>query len=203
MPLEPLFNVDRRDCGGFALTGGVLAAFVAQGFAPVLFAHLGLSAAALAAGLWWTPVTHMFVHGGLMHVAVNAIALLSFSRPLARRIGGLRLIALFLLSGLAGAATFLAFNPEGYAPMVGASGAVFGFWGAAARLGPVHVGAAPLFSRPVAGTVLAVVVLNLLTIALYGGFSSGESGIAWEAHLGGFLFGLLAGPLFVRRSTGP
>lgn len=87
----------------------------------------GLSGQALAEGRLETLVTHMVSHAGWLHLLLNTTAMAAFSSPLIRRVGwrasGMRRLAiLFLLSGLAGAALFLAVRPTGAIPMVGANG---------------------------------------------------------------------------------
>ena len=168
----------------------------------------GLSAQALARGRYETLVTHMFVHAGLIHLVMNLGALLSFSTAvtphLGLRAGGfLRYAGLLFLSGLAGGIVFLAIHPTGTTPVVGVSGAICGLWGAALRL-PMWPGE-PLFAlnsrRVLAGTrqfVVSNAVLFAIIFALVL-LSGGLGGLAWEAHLGGFLFGLLAVPLFLPR----
>lgn len=85
--------------------------------------------------------------------------------------------------------------------MVGASGAICGLWGAAARHAP-DGGVAPLRSAQVRGNIVLFtqmnVVLFLILFALVR-LTDGVGGLAWEAHLGGFLFGLLLGPWFAPR----
>jgi len=158
------------------------------------------SAAALQYGLWWTPLTSMFLHGGLLHVTMNLSGLLALAPALhyrwgLRAGGALKYFAFFLITGLAGSAVYLLLNPEGQVPMVGASGAICGFWGAAARISPYSDELFPILSRPVLRQMGGFVIMNLILVALFfipsllaGG---GLGGIAWEAHVGGFLVGLL------------
>lgn len=169
-----------------------------------------VSGQALAEGRWYTLVTHMAAHVGVVHLGFNASVLLPLT-PLAMvRLGAtpagwLRFGVLFVGSGLAGAALYLALNPTGL-PMVGASGAIFGLWGAVGRI-RADGSMAPLRSRRVRDEVLQVFLLNLVMYGLVfiltqvegGGFG----GIAWEAHIGGFLFGLLAMPWLASRTPPP
>ena len=166
----------------------------------------GVSAQALAEGRWHALISHMFAHAGPMHLFMNGGFLLGVTPVVMERFGvgpsgWLRFALLFLVSGLLGAALFLALHPFGVVPMVGASGAICGLWGAAARFNP-DGGVAALTSRPVREHVVAFlkmnVVLFLILFALVR-LSGGVGGLAWEAHLGGFLFGLLAGPRLAPR----
>lgn len=183
------------------LCGVVLAAQMAHG-GP---APWGVSGPALAEGRWYTLATHMVSHGGLTHLLLNASVLLPLT-PLAMVRLGVgpggwgRFAALYIGSGLAGAALYLALNPDGL-PMVGASGAIFGLWGAVARIGP-DGGMIPLRSRRIRDEVLLVAWIHLAMIVIVHAVNQMEGGgpmIAWEGHIGGFLFGLLAMPWLAPR----
>jgi membrane associated rhomboid family serine protease len=169
----------------------------------------GLSAAALAEGRWWTPFTSMFMHAGLAHLIFNLIALSQLGPIVALRFGrdGRALVtylAFYLLCGLIGDAVYLAIHPASAVPMIGASGAIFGLWGASARLGP-NGSLVPIFSRQVWRQTQGAIVSNLviMAIVLLPALMSGQlsmGGIAWEAHLGGYLAGLLLVGLPVFRA---
>ena len=160
----------------------------------------GLSAAALAQGRWWTPFTSMFMHAGIAHLIFNMIALAQLGPIVALRFGrdGRALatyLAFYLLCGLVGDAVYLVLHPTSAVPMIGASGAIFGLWGAMARLGP-NGSLVPIFSRQVGKETRSAIVSNLviMAIVLLPALLSGQvsyGGIAWEAHLGGFLAGIL------------
>ncbi len=183
-------------------------AFVAQWFVggPERW---GLSSEALAEGRWFTVATHMFVHGGLMHLWMNLGGVMALTPPVLIGLGGYRCgwgryLALYAISGLLGAALYLALHPGGVVPMVGASGALCGLWGALSRIGP-DGGIVPIRSGPVWVQVKAFAKMNLILFVLLFvlvRMSGGVGGLAWEAHLGGFLFGLFAMPLLIRRPTG-
>lgn len=162
----------------------------------------GLSGQALRDGRWTTLLSHMFAHAGLGHFLMNISALLALSPVVLVRLGAgpaswLRYATLFLFAGWAGAALYLALHPFGAVPMVGASGAICGLWGAAARV-DFDGGLVPLRSRQVWNHLKAFakanIILFLILFALVW-LSGGVGGLAWEAHLGGFLFGLFAMPL--------
>lgn len=160
----------------------------------------GLSADALAQGRWWTPLTSMFLHAGIAHLIFNMIALAQLGPIVALRFGRQPsalwiYLAFYLLCGLIGDAVYLAIHPTSAVPMIGASGAIFGLWGASARMGP-NGSLVPIFSRQVARQTGSAIVSNLviMAIVLLPALMSGEAsygGIAWEAHLGGYLAGLL------------
>jgi membrane associated rhomboid family serine protease len=170
---------------------------------------------------WWTPVTYTFLHGDWMHLGLNALWLAAFGSPVARRFGAVRFAGLFVLSGVAGAAAFLAVHPFGLEPVVGASAAISGAVAAALRFAfqpgaPLGPGArlSPANASPYRGPALPLsgvlrdrrALTFLLTWfgcnLLFGAFARplgvGDVTIAWEAHIGGFLAGLFAFSLFDR-----
>ena len=191
---------------GFCITASVLGVLNAmRGGVPW---DWGLSAQALAEGRWYALVAHMFAHAGPWHLYLNATFLLGVTPVVMARFGlgpsgWLRFAILFLVSGLLGAALYLALHPAGVVPMVGASGAICGLWGAATRFDPED-GMAALTSARVRDQVMAFakmnVILFLILFALVW-LSGGVGGLAWEAHLGGFLFGLLVGPRLASRTV--
>jgi membrane associated rhomboid family serine protease len=149
-------------------------------------------------------VTSLFLHGGWAHVLMNAAFCLAFGAPVARLLGtgarGALVLALFyMVCGVLAGLAYVAIHPGSDGPVVGASGAVSGLMGAAARLidgrrrwGVEVLG--PIRSRTVGSLAAAWVVVNLL-VAVFGFPGSGGAGIAWEAHLAGFAIGLvLIGP---------
>ncbi|OCW58814.1 rhomboid family intramembrane serine protease [Hoeflea olei] len=157
----------------------------------------------------WSPVTYSLLHGGYLHLALNSFWLAAFGSIVARRIGPVRFLVFWFASALASAALFLAFHWGDISVMVGASGVVSALMGAAARfafgghgfrrdlahLNPRASVAQSLRNRTVVGFLAVWFGINLLAA---GGFSFGiaDSAIAWEAHVGGFLFGFLCFSLF-------
>lgn len=199
----------QRGEAGLWPAGALVAAFVWQMFngGPLPW---GLSGQAMAEGRLHTLVTHMFVHGGPPHLMMNLGGLMALTAAVMGRLGRgagawLRYLVLFGLSGLSGAALYLALHPAGDVPMVGASGAICGLWGAAARYAP-DGGVAALTSEQVRRNVVPFVQMNLVLFLILFAvvrLSGGVGGLAWEAHLGGFLFGLLAGPWLAPRPRDP
>ena len=180
----------------------------------------------LLSELWWVPgwgaavwtfLTYAFIHGNLMHLGFNGVWLLAFGTPVARRFGPLRFLIFFLFSAAVGAAFHLAVHTGERLPMVGASAAISGAMAAAMRfafqrggpLGPFRGDNEATYRIP--ATPLSVMLreprLIVFLIVWFGvnllfglGFVSvpGEEGmpIAWEAHIGGFLAGLVGFVLF-------
>lgn len=169
----------------------------------------GLSGAALGQGRFETLFLHMFAHGGGMHLSMNMTMLVAIGGTLTARLGPaplswLRFLLLFLLSGLAAAALYLLVHPMGTVPMVGASGAIYGLLGLLIRAPAVGEGLLSVKSRRIRRVSWDLAKQNAFLFALLAmvAWSSGTAGgLAWEAHLGGFLFGLLVGPKLLPRES--
>lgn len=191
----------------------MIAAFAAQFATPFLTGwpperviwELGLSAAALHQGRWWTLFTHIFVHGGLAHIFMNTTVAFAVAAPVARSLGGgpaglVRFFAFFLLCGLLAGLTAVALHPHGSMPLVGASGAISGLWGAATRSG---LPGEPLQSPWRREAWRAYWPFLLVNVVLMAALTQVGLPISWEAHLGGFVSGLFLIDLFVPRRRGP
>ncbi|MDO8408584.1 MAG: rhomboid family intramembrane serine protease [Phenylobacterium sp.] len=197
-PREPIF---KAPWPAMVLVGAILGAFAWQVFVlgEGAYARFGFSPAGFEAGGWPGLLTALFIHGGVVHAAMNAAGALAFGSPVARlfglRIRGGLVFFLFYLAcgGLANLA-FARLHPGEEILLVGASGAVFGLIGAATRILAGGGRLAPLFDRRVLFMSAIWIGLNLLIAVL--GFAPGlEGAVAWEAHIAGFLAGLLlAGP---------
>jgi membrane associated rhomboid family serine protease len=157
----------------------------------------------LIAGAFWTsllrgdaplfaaqPVTmfftHALLHGSLLHMVMNMAILLALGRFVADRYGAGAVLPVFLLGAIAGGAAFGLLSAGAY-PMVGASGAVFGFLGVWSAWDWRRHRAAGVSPQPVLRRVLVLAGLNVFLYFGLGGM------LAWEAHLGGFLAGLGVG----------
>ncbi|MFL6159998.1 MAG: rhomboid family intramembrane serine protease [Marmoricola sp.] len=135
-------------------------------------AHL---ASGVAHGSWWQVVTSAFTHVTLIHVALNMIALYFLGPPLEQVLGRLRFITLYGVSALTGSASVMLFANQ-YGATVGASGAIFGLFGALA-----------IVTLKVGGDFRNVLMLIGLNLA----FTFTVPGISWQGHLGGLLGGTL------------
>ncbi len=142
---------------------------------------------------WSMFLTYGFLHAGLMHLVLNMITLFVLGRVVTDRISGVKFSLLYGASILGGGIGF-ALLSEGFRPMVGASGALFGLAGAI--LAWDYVDRFTLKERlwPVARAVLLLAVLN---VALYYAM---DRLLAWEAHLGGFVAGWIMALLIDPRS---
>jgi membrane associated rhomboid family serine protease len=131
----------------------------------------------VAEGQYYRLLTAMFLHGGYAHIIFNMLSLWWLGAPLEKALGRARFLALYLVSGLAGSAlSYLLAAPN--QPSLGASGAIFGLFGATAVL----VRRLNYDMRP----VIALLVINLI-------LTFGWSGIAWQAHIGGLVAGVVVG----------
>ena len=164
----------------------------------------------------WTFFTYALIHGDWTHLGLNGVWLLAFGTPIARRFGTVRYLAFFATTAAAGAAAHLATHTNAFIPVIGASASISGFMAAAMRFafqrsGPLgfigrndpqsyRVPALPLLAvlrDPRVLVFLAVWFgLNLLFGIGAVSLNGEEQQIAWQAHIGGFLAGLLAFPIF-------
>lgn len=195
-------------------------------FLPARYSHVPVLNGLLPGGLpadIWTFVSYAFLHGDAIHLAVNLIWFLAFGSAVAWRFGALRFIAFSAVTAAAGSALHLATHFNDIAPLVGASAAISGAMAAAVRFafeagGPLgawrnsgpeafRVPASPLLVSLKNRQVLVFLGVWFLLNLLFGATSAltgyAEGSIAWEAHLGGFLAGLLLFPIFdpIRRPT--
>ncbi|MEZ5773862.1 MAG: rhomboid family intramembrane serine protease [Hyphomicrobiaceae bacterium] len=165
--------------------------------------------------------TYMLVHGGFTHLFFNAIWLLVFGGAVAKRIGAARFLAFALVTSVIGAIAYVIANYASPYPMVGASGADSGLMAGSLRFffSGVRSGGFDVFSRdtrrvpltpiremfrdPQILTLLVIWALLNVGMGLGGDFiTGGGGGIAWEAHLGGFVAGLFLFPFF-DKGNGP
>ena len=146
---------------------------------------------------WFTPVTHMFLHGGWLHLIGNMWFLWIFGGNVEDSMGHGRFIAFYLLCGLAAAAAQIYVNPRSGVPMVGASGAIGGVMGAYILLYPWVQVKMLLFLGFIwkTFTISAVWMLGYwFVVQLVGGvgaIGAHGGGVAFWAHVGGFVAGAL------------
>ncbi|MBU1001188.1 MAG: rhomboid family intramembrane serine protease [Proteobacteria bacterium] len=182
--------------------------FHLYGVVPARFSHpLAAQAVGYPAFGLQTFVTYMFLHGGWLHVIVNMWTLWIFADNIEDVMGPLRFVGFYLSCGLAALGVHYLFNPESIAPVVGASGAIAGVMGAYFLLYPHAkvVTLIPIFIFPLILNIPAVLYLGIWFAAqFFSGVSdlasSGSgAGIAWWAHAGGFVAGMLLLPLFRKK----
>jgi membrane associated rhomboid family serine protease len=168
----------------------------------------------------WTAITYAVLHGSWTHLLLNGVWFAAFATPVARRLGGGRLLALGLACALAGALAHALLHPLSVVPMIGASAVVSGMMAAATRFifapAPVFSWAptapharprqslAALAANPRAAMFLGVWFLTNLGFGIFAApLGVVDAGIAWEAHIGGFVAGLLLLPALDRVPPGP
>lgn len=136
--------------------------------------------------IWLAGIVSMFLHGGLFHILSNMWFLWIFGNNVEEAFGSVGYTAVYLASGVAATAMFVALNPNETVPLVGASGAIAGVLGAYLILFPAHrvLSWIMFFFVPVP----AILFLGFWFLSQFG---IADPGIAWQAHVGGFLFGAL------------
>ncbi|MGD2160182.1 MAG: rhomboid family intramembrane serine protease [Gammaproteobacteria bacterium] len=170
----------------------------------VLFASKNLPVELQILPAWLTIFSSMFLHGGWMHLIGNMLYLWVFGNNVEDSMGHGRFILFYLLCGLLAALTQAVLNPDSEIPMIGASGAISGVLGAYLLLHPharilVIIPIGILIYTPwiaaywVLGFWFVLQILNSLVSA------SEMGGVAYGAHLGGFVAGMLLIPLFKYR----
>jgi membrane associated rhomboid family serine protease len=164
--------------------------------------------------LWWTPLTYAFLHGGWAHVGMNSLWLVAFGSAVARRFGTARFLIFCAVCAVAGALAHFLAHMADLQPVVGASAVVSGAMAAVVRFAfqpGAPLGAAFGFDRgdhtyrlpalPLSEILsnrnaISFLALWFLANFLFGVFPATigmtDASIAWEAHIGGFLVGLLA-----------
>ena len=170
-----------------------LLVLIATFIKPDLIYMLGLNRAAFFQQPW-TIVTNLFTHAGLWHILANMVTLYFFGSFITRLLGIKNFLVIYFCGGLLGNLFFLLLAPP-YAYGIGASGAVFALGGALTVLTPrlkVLVFPIPVPIPLYAAVLGAFVILSVLPLLRI------MPTIAWQAHLGGLVFGLLAG-LFYRK----
>src|SRR5216683_2084646 len=156
-----------------------------------------------------TLVTSLFLHAGLLHIAGNMLYLFIFGPAVEERLGHFRFLWFYLLSGIAAGLAMIAMGPDSRVAVIGASGAIAGVLGAYFVLYPRGriMTILPLFIFVEFVEIPAVFYLLFwFAIQLWAGIRAGAQGpfvggVAWWAHVGGFLFGVAIGPLVAHHGA--
>jgi len=203
-----MFGVPGLGAGG--LTPGVRWLLVATGAAFVLQLALegavgmrltpwfALSRDGLLGGYLWQPLTYLFLHGGIWHIALNMFMLFMFGREVETILGTRRFLPFYFACGAIGGVGWLLLSWNRGVPCIGASGAVFGVLGAFAAFFPERrVTLLLMFVLPVTMSARTLAIgLGLLSLFSMMG---GDGNIAHAAHLAGGVAGYLAARRFVQR----
>ncbi|TDK38644.1 rhomboid family intramembrane serine protease [Rhizobium deserti] len=218
---QPIFNLPRSLVATLSLLVAVYAVwayFLSEDMQAYVIVHFGFTPLRydyLSSGQpleWlWTPVTYSLLHGSIEHIGFNALWLAAFGAPVVRRIGTVRYVLFWIFSAAASAFFHAGLHWGDETLLVGASGVVSALMGAACRFAfPVGRGydrvSGHLYPRqPILAAFrnrtvmifMAMWLLGNVLIALGLPLMGAESGeIAWDAHIGGFLFGFLLFALF-------
>lgn len=152
---------------------------------------------------WWTLGSSMFLHGGLMHLIGNMLFLWVFADNIEATIGPWRFLAFYILGGLIAGVAHTLFNPESIVPAVGASGAISAVLGAYLVMFPSSRIKVLILIFFTSASVPAFLFLGIWIIQqMISGVGSistvdlDTGGVAWWAHIGGFVFGFLSGFYF-------
>jgi len=157
-----------------------------------VFEHFALRSDQVIEGAnLWSLLSHMYLHGGIMHLLGNMYFLVIIGDNLEDALGKVRFLALYTLCGFGAAAFQIAADPQSTIPMVGASGAIAGLfamyllWFRHASLSLMII----IYQKKVTPKIFFAIwlLINILGIAL----SDGSSGVAYWAHIGGFVVGLV------------
>jgi membrane associated rhomboid family serine protease len=141
-----------------------------------LFEKWALFGPAVANGDWWRLLTAAFLHGSILHIGLNMFVLYLVGGAVESYMGPVRYLALYLVSGLAGSAGALVVDPTQVT--VGASGAIYGIFGALLIIEYSQTGS-------LAGQAMTLIAINLA-------LSFTIPGISWGGHVGGLIGGILA-----------
>jgi membrane associated rhomboid family serine protease len=164
-----------------------------------------------AIGSWVTPFTSMFLHGGLLHLGSNMLFLHVFGDNVEDVLGRVRFLMFYTLCGLGAVLGQILVDPNSMVPMIGASGAISGVLAGYMTLFP-HARVVTLipififihFMEVPAGIFIVLwfalqLVLGYLSLGI---IAEGGGGVAWFAHIGGFLAGLVCVRVLYRRPKG-
>jgi membrane associated rhomboid family serine protease len=210
----PLSDIDRRPVRFPAVTAAIIAlncvVFVVELImGPLFILKWSLVPRAVSSSHNYINIlTAMFLHGGFLHIAGNMVYLWAFGPEIEDIMGRVRYLFFYLLGGLIAFLSQMAINPGSSIPTLGASGAI------ASVMGAFLV----TFPRDRIRTILIIIIFVTITripAVLLVGFwfviqffselgdmvTRQNGGIAYMAHIGGFIFGMLVGPLLERRKN--
>lgn len=191
---EPIFNAPWPVTAlGLSIIGGY--ALQSQFPLEAVVANWGFTPATMQARPE-TLLSAIVLHGSWPHALMNAAFAFAFGAPAARFLGtGARGVTVFTLfyvvCGVLANLAFAAVHPNEAVALVGASGAVSGLMGGTARLIAGRGLLGPILSPPVLALGAATIIINLLVVVTGLAPGLGDATIAWEAHLGGYLAGVL------------
>jgi membrane associated rhomboid family serine protease len=199
---EPAINLPPATLGLIALTLGshALLEFLAPRSVWMIYDVFGFVPARYTGDFAfdWTafasPFTYLFLHGDWMHLGINLVTLAAFGAGVERRVGAATMLSMYFLCGLVAAAAHFMVYPGSDDPVIGASGAISGLMAGALLVLRERgaMGSNPLIY--LAGVWIAMFTLpDILSLNVSG------ARVAWVAHVGGFVAGLVLFQVFVKR----
>ena len=186
--------------------GGERAVFEFGMIPARLFGYADISPSLEVIPAWATMLTSMFMHGGWLHLGLNMLFLWIFGDNVEESMGHVRYLIFYVACGIAAALAQALINPGSTIPMIGASGAISGVLGAYVLLHPratvrvliilgIFVTMAHLPAMIVLGIWFATQILSGALTPV------GQPGVAFWAHIGGFVAGMVLVPLFKKRDV--
>jgi len=194
----------------FVMPGSVARSVMVYGVIPKELIHPGLVAFEGRVSPLLTLLTGMFMHGGFIHLGSNMLYLWVFGRDIEDDFGPLMFLTFYLGSGLIATGAFVAAFPTSQIPLVGASGAIAGLLGAYFLRFPmtriysliiivIFIRIIPIPAFIALGLWFIIQFLSCFAEATTPAGAAGQSGIAWIAHIGGFMTGIIWTLLILRR----
>ncbi|MGH8011576.1 MAG: rhomboid family intramembrane serine protease [Candidatus Binataceae bacterium] len=172
---------------------------------PAHIANLGADGGMTAVAHLTTLITSLFLHAGILHVAGNMLYLFIFGPAVEEGLGHARFLWFYLASGIVAGLALVAMGPDSLVAVIGASGAIAGVLGAYFILHPrgriLTVLVIWSFEVPAAAYLLLWFAVQLFSGIRAGAQGPLMGGVAWWAHVGGFLFGVATGPLLAHAQT--
>lgn len=164
------------------------------GLVPARYTHSDISAYFSLGQQIFAFLSFMFLHGGFLHIIGNMWSLYIFGDNIEDRLGHFRYLIFYILCGIASGIAHIVFNLGSKAPVIGASGAISGVMGAYFMLYPRAkiLTLIPIVFIPIFIEIPAFMFLGLwILFQFVNAAGSGGAGIAWWAHIGGFIFGII------------
>ncbi|MDB9926677.1 rhomboid family intramembrane serine protease [Hyphomicrobiales bacterium] len=153
---------------------------------------------------WYSSISSMFLHGGLMHLGGNLLYLWIFGDNVEDEFGRFNFILFYILCGVGAVIAQILFNTESNVPMIGASGAIAGTLGAYIVLYPrakIFVFAWVVIFVKILKIPAFIVISVWIGLQVMNVFDQGVSGVAYSAHVGGFICGVILTPFFKKKDT--
>jgi membrane associated rhomboid family serine protease len=148
--------------------------------------------------VWLAALFSMFMHANLLHIGGNMLFLWIFGNNIEDTVGPFKYLAFYVAAGIVAMVTHLAVNPHSTVPVVGASGAIAGVMGAYLVLFPrVRIRTLIIFFLAFLRDIEARWLLGFWFVSQF--FVNPSSGVAWAAHVGGFVFGVAVGLVWRAR----